>query len=221
MVRFETLRNLTIDLGTTIARKGFQNIFIIHSHGGPLHNTAFNDAAAFVSDTYGVRMVNVTGLVFGEGFYNEEVLDRYLGEGWLEQFGMAGHAGAAETSANLFLRGDLVKAAYKDLPPFVTKDFGEFLSVYERPEWQGYWNAPAQASRETGRELVSDFIERSVRIAEKVLGGEDLSALPLYPDNMPPMAEMQDLVTRAQEIYANQETQIETWLRQRAAAKPD
>jgi creatinine amidohydrolase/Fe(II)-dependent formamide hydrolase-like protein len=213
MVRFETLRNLAIDLGVTIARKGFQNIFIIHSHGGPLHNVAFNDAAAFVSETYNIRMIHITGLVFGEGFYSEEVINKYLGEDWLEKYGMVGHACAAETSANLYLCGNLVKPVYKDLPPFVTKDFGEFLRAYERADWQGYWNAPAQASKEMGKELVDDFVERSFRIAQKALAGEDLSTLPVYPANMPPMPESNDLIEKEQEIYANQKAQIEKWLK--------
>jgi creatinine amidohydrolase len=220
MVRFETLRNLAMDLGATIARKGFKNIFIIHSHGAPRHSTALSDAAAFVSETYNVRMVNITSLVFGEGTYNEEILDRYLGEGWLEKYGMAGHACAAETSANLYLRGDLVKAEYKDLPPFVTKDFGEFLRAYERAEWQGYWHAPAQASKEMGKELVDDLTDRSFRIAEKALASEDLTTMPVYPDNEPPLEEMKDWIEKTQEIYADQETQIETWLRKRESDKP-
>jgi creatinine amidohydrolase/Fe(II)-dependent formamide hydrolase-like protein len=219
MIRFETLRNLTIDLGATIARKGFKKIFVIHAHGGPLHNIAFSDAAAFVSDTYDIQMVNITSLIFGGGFFNEQVLDKYLGEGWLEKYGITGHACAAETSMNLYIRGDLVKPEYKELPPVVAKDFGEFLRAYERPEWQGYWNAPSLASKEMGKELVDDFVDRSVRIAEKALAGEDLSALPVYPDNMPPMVEMEDMITRVQATYADQSSQIETWLTKREAAR--
>lgn len=215
MIRFDTLRNLTIDLGTTIARKGFKKIFIIYCHGAPLHNIAFNDAASFVNDTYNTQMVNITSLVFGGGFYNEEVLNKYLGEGWLEKYGMGGHACAAETSANLYVRSDLVKPEYKDLPPFIVKDFGEFLRVYERPEWQGYINAPSLASKEMGKELIDDLVDRSVRIAEKALAGEDLSALPVYPDNMPPLGEMDDWIARLQAIYADQSSQIETWLEKR------
>jgi creatinine amidohydrolase/Fe(II)-dependent formamide hydrolase-like protein len=219
MIRFETLRNLTIDLGATIARKGFKKIFVIHAHGGPLHNIAFSDAAAFVSDTYDIQMVNITSLVFGGGFYNDEVLDKYLGEGWLEKYGITGHACAAETSANLYVRGDLVKPEYKELPPVVAKDFGEFLRAYERPRWQGYWNAPSLASKEMGKELIDDFVDRSVRIAEMALAGEDLSVLPVYPDNMPPMVEMEDWITRLQATYADQSSQIETWTNKRDAAR--
>jgi creatinine amidohydrolase/Fe(II)-dependent formamide hydrolase-like protein len=219
MIRFETLRNLSIDLGATIARKGFQNIFVIHFHGAPLHNIAFSDAAAFVSETYDIQMVNITSLVFGGGFFNDEVLGKYLGEGWLEKYGITVHAGAAETSLDLYVRGDLVKPEYQELTPVVAKDLGEALRAYERPEWQGYWNAPSLASKEMGQELLDDLVDRSVRIAEKALAGEDLSVLPVYPDNMPPMAEAEDWITRLQAIYADQSSQIETWLEKRDAAR--
>ena len=48
-LRYETLRDVTIDMGASIANKGFQNIFLIHAHGAPLHSVAFNEASAFVS----------------------------------------------------------------------------------------------------------------------------------------------------------------------------
>ena len=138
-----------------------------------------------------------------------------MGEDWLQKFGMAGHACAAETSANLYLCGDLVKPEYKDLTPYVTKDFGEFLQAYKRSDWRGYWNAPSKASKEMGKELVEDFIDRSYRIAEKALAGDDLSALPVYPDNMPPMPEMEEWATKLNEHYTAQKDQIEKWLKHR------
>lgn len=131
-VRYETLRNVAIDLGAAVARKGFQNVFLVHFHGMPLHAMAFTEAAAFVSERYRMRMVDVTSLVLGEGFYSPTVLDKYLGKGWEERIGIESHAGAAETSANLYLRGDLVKPDYKHLPPFVAKDLVEFLHTSER-----------------------------------------------------------------------------------------
>ena len=42
----------------------------------PFHNVAFNEAAAFVSERYKVRMVNITSLVVGEEFFSNEVLGR-------------------------------------------------------------------------------------------------------------------------------------------------
>jgi len=98
-VRFETLRDVAIDLGSAIAQQGFRTILLVHFHGRPLHSVAFNDAAAYVSDRYSVRMVNLTSLVFGEqGLYSTSVMEKHLGKDWRERIGFESHAGAAETS---------------------------------------------------------------------------------------------------------------------------
>lgn len=219
-VRFETLRDVAIDLGATVARKGFKNIFLIHFHGSPLHNIAFSDAAAFVSERYKTRMVNITSLVFGEGFYSDKVMEKHLGKGWEERIGFEGHAGAAETSANLYLRGELVKPSYRKLRPFVAKDMAEFLRTYERTGWQGYWGDPAKASRAMGRDLMNDFVDRGFRIAEMALAGEDLSKLPVYPNNLPPLPEAENLVRKGLENYGAQTSEIEAWLKARHAGMP-
>ncbi len=214
-VRFSTLRDVAIDLGVSIARKGFQNIFLIHSHGSPLHNVAFSEAAGFVSERYSVRMVNISSLVFGEGFYSDEVLDKHLGEGWQEEIGITGHAGTGETSTNLFLH-ELVKPEHKDLEPFVVRDFAEIFRINEREGWQGYWSDPSKATREIGQELINDFVERSFRIAEKALAGDDLSELPVYPPEIP---EADELLEKLLENYANQKAEIDTWLKEQQPAR--
>jgi len=217
-VRFSTLRDVAIDLGASIARKGFQNIFLIHSHGSALHNVAYNEAAGFVSERYSVRMVNISSLVFGEGFYSDEVLDKHLGKGWQEESGITGHAGTGETSANLFLH-ELVKPEYKDLEPFVVRDFAEIFRINEREGWQGYWSDPSKATREIGQELINDYVERSFRIAEKALAGDDLSELPVYPMNLPEIPEADELLEKLLEIYANQKAEIDTWLKEQQPAR--
>ena len=217
-VRFSTLRDVAIDLGASIARKGFQNIFLIHSHGSALHNVAYNEAAGFVSERYSVRMVNISSLVFGEGFYSDEVLDKHLGEGWQEEIGITGHAGTGETSVNLFLH-ELVKPEYKDLEPFVVRDFAEIFRINEREGWQGYWSDPSKATREIGQELINDYVERSFRIAEKALAGDDLSELPVYPMNLPEIPEADELLEKLLEIYANQKAEIDTWLKEQQPAR--
>ncbi len=214
-VRFSTLRDVAIDLGVSIARKGFQNIFLIHSHLSPLHNVAFSEAAGFVSERYSVRMVNISSLVFGEGFYSDEVLDKHLGEGWQEEIGITGHAGTGETSTNLFLH-ELVKPEHKDLEPFVVRDFAEIFRINEREGWQGYWSDPSKATREIGQELINDFVERSFRIAEKALAGDDLSELPVYPPEIP---EADELLKKLLENYANQKAEIDTWLKEQQLAR--
>ncbi|MGD2216446.1 MAG: creatininase family protein [Gemmatimonadales bacterium] len=215
-VRFETLRDVAIDLGAAIARQGFQNIFLVHCHGNPLHNVAFNEAAAFVSERYGVRMVNITSLVFGEGFYSDAVIGEHLGEGWQSEIGLTGHSGTAETSANLYLH-DLVKPEYVDLEPFVVTDFAGFFRLHERTGWLGYWSDPSRATREIGEDLIDDLVERSYRIAEMALAGEDLSALPLYPDDLPAMPEAEEFLGIVQGRYAEQTAEVDDWLSTRAA----
>ncbi len=213
-IRYSTLRAVTIDMGASIASKGFQNIFLIHHHGTPLHNVAFTEAAAFVSEKFGVRMVNISSLVFGEGFYSDAVLDKHLGEGWLQENGITGHAGTAETSANLFLH-DLVNPNYRELEPFVVEDFVGVFRIHERSGWQGYWSAPSRATSVIGRDLINDIVERSFRIAELALSGEDLSGLPVYPDDLPPMPEADAYLAKVLENYASREAEINDWLEKR------
>jgi len=216
-VRYETLRNVAADLGATIARKGFRNIFLTHCHGAALHNVAFSEAAAMVSEIYKTRMVNITSLVFGEGFYNEKVMEKYLGKGWQQRIGFEGHAGAAETSANLFARPDLVKKEHRSYAPFVAKEFADIFRTHTRTGWRGYWGDPAKASSAMGKELLQDFVERSFRLAEKALAGEDLSRLTVYPANAPQVPEAESVGKQVIQNYAAQAAEFEAWLKKRRA----
>lgn len=210
--RFETLRDVTIDLGSSIARQGFKNIFVIHFHGMPFHNVAFTQAAAFVSERYNVRMVNISSLMFGPELYSSAVLGEHLGEGWEEELGMAGHAGPGETSANLYLRGDLVKPDFKSLPAFPVMSFDELGRMYQRQGFQGYMNDPSKATPELGEDLMDNFVERAAEIAAKALAGEDLSALPIYPDVLPPNAELDTTMQLLEARYAQMTAEFQAWL---------
>jgi len=212
-LRYETLRDVTIDMGASIANKGFQNIFLIHAHGAPLHSVAFNEASAFVSERYGVRMVNISSLIFGQGFFSDDVVTQHLGEGWQDETGITGHSGIAETSINLYLH-DLVDSIYTELEPFVVADFGEVFRIHERTGFQGYWSDPSQASAAIGEDLYNDFVERSFRIAELTLSGEDLSGLPLYPNVGPPNPAADAYLSEVLGRYSAQEAEIEAWLRE-------
>ena len=186
-VRFETLRDVAIDLGSAIAQQGFGTILLVHFHGSPLHSVAFNDAAGYVSDRHKARMVNLTSLVFGEqGLYSASVMEKHLGKDWRDRIGFESHAGAAETSANLAIRQTLFKPDYKRLSPYKANDRDAYLRTYQHPAgWRGYWGSPAEASVALGKDLMSEFVSRGVRIAEKVLAGEDVTSLPLWPNAQP------------------------------------
>ena len=52
------------DLGGQIAQNGFKWIFVLNGHGAPTHNIAINEACDFVSETFRVTMLHVTGLPY-------------------------------------------------------------------------------------------------------------------------------------------------------------
>lgn len=158
--------------------------------------------------------------MFGEGLYSDSVLEKHLGKGWAERIGFEGHAGAAETAANLAIRRDLVDKDYKRLKPFKARDLDEFLRTYQNPAgWRGYWGSPAEATVALGKDLMSDFVSRGARIAEKALAGEDLTRLPVWPNVMPPSAEGEALVKKVLESYAKRSDDIEAWLKTRQNKK--
>ncbi len=211
-VRFATQRDLAIDLGGTIARKGFRNIFVIEAHGSPLHNVAFNQACEFVSKTYDVRMVNITGMSKAIGG-SAAIVNGFLGEG---RSGFIGHAGVSETSELLAEPGgEFVKPDYKTLEPFDVDGFHGFARTYELEGWRGYWGNPALASRELGEAVLEQRISAAFQIAEAALRGDDLSSMSRYPDNNPvAISATAESVRRALERYEMQRDEIAFWLQQ-------
>jgi creatinine amidohydrolase/Fe(II)-dependent formamide hydrolase-like protein len=220
-LRYQTLRNVAIDLGSEIARKGFKNIFLINAHGGFLHNVAFSDAAALVSERYDARMVNVGGYVFAEAFYSPAIMEAHLGPDWEEKMGLIHHGGAPETAQMLFLQEGLVSPIYKQLPAFVARDWGEFFDVSERDDWQGYWGHPAAASVNLGEDQMEDLVDRGFGIAEKALAGEDLSELPVYPESFLQVLEARAYFEALRQHYRQQTAEIEAWLEERATRSND
>ena len=214
-VRYQTLRNVAIDLGSSIARKGFKHILVVHAHGGPLHNVAFTEAAAFVSEKFHVSMVNLTSMVFAQGYVSPTIMNKYLGNGWEDRGGFEAHGGAAETSVTMFLRPELVSPAYKDLHPFVVHGPDEFARTSERTGWNGYWGDPSKASAAMGKELFEDVVERTYRLAEKSLAGEDLSKLPHHPVQLPPSFDR--IEKGVLERDAQHAAEIKAWLERRQA----
>ncbi len=62
-------------------------------------------------------------------------------------------------------------------------------------------------------------MERSFRIAQLALAGEDLSQLPVYPDNLPEMPEGEAFLKELQEHYGQQTAEFEAWLIERQSAQ--
>lgn len=217
-VRFETLRNLAIDVGASIARNGFKNIFVIHFHGTPLHNIALSDAADFVSGRYKATMVNITSLAAGNDFFSPRIIAKHLGKNWEQTVGWEGHAGAAETSTNLYLKPQLVQQN-RDLPPFVARGLAEVFRTSERPNWQGYWGAPSRASSALGKDLIDDVVQRSFQVAELALAGKSLSGFTAFPHGRPALPEAAPRNKMVLEAYDRETQEIQNWLDQREKPK--
>jgi hypothetical protein len=61
-IRHTTLRPLVADIGAQVAQNGFKWVFVLTGHASPTHGIALNEACDFVSETFGVNMLHVSGL---------------------------------------------------------------------------------------------------------------------------------------------------------------
>lgn len=117
--RSETVLQVLEDLGRTLAKQGFQHIWVTSFHGGPRHFVPLEAACDRVSKRYNVSMVSLFSMLLGEltGGKGElkEVLQGVTGFGGdtlVEDL----HGGAIETSMMLALMGENVSPVFKSLP---------------------------------------------------------------------------------------------------------
>src|SRR5262245_18430483 len=61
-IRHTTLRSQLADVGAQVAENGFKWIFAITGHGAPTNGVAVNEACDFVSESFGVTMLHVSGI---------------------------------------------------------------------------------------------------------------------------------------------------------------
>ena len=65
-LRQSTLRSLVADVGAQIAQNGFKWVFVLNGHASPTHSIAINEACDFISETFRVTMLHMTGLFRGD-----------------------------------------------------------------------------------------------------------------------------------------------------------
>jgi creatinine amidohydrolase len=113
-MRQSTLRSLVADLGGQVAQNGFRWIFVLNGHGAPTHNIAINEACDFISETFRVTMLHVTGMLradTGIQARGQKINAKFFPADVLSSFGLDIHAGVGETSGVLAIRPDLVSPA--------------------------------------------------------------------------------------------------------------
>jgi creatinine amidohydrolase len=217
-IRQSTLRSLVADIGGQIAQNRFNWIYVMNGHGAPTHHIAVNEASDFVSETFGVTMLNVSGLFNADAAIQAQgakIAATHFSTADVASFGMDAHAGVSETSAMLAVRPELVSPGYRTLPSLRAENFREAREIGLRSGWPVYLSSPAKATAAYGRDVeawwsegMADLILRSVR-------GESMAGRPRWPD---PMLLDSVWVQAGKEVLEPErefELKLERWLDQR------
>ena len=215
-IRQSTVRALIADIGAQVAQNRFKWIFVLNGHGAPTHNIAINDACDFVSETFGVTMLHLSGLFRADAAIQaagEKVNAKHFSASDLSSFGMDVHAGVSETSAMLAVRPDLVRSNYKELPSRAGNSFEELRDIAIAQGWQGYLSSPAKATAAHGRALESWWIDGFTDLIVRAIRGEKMLGRPRVPETVP--AAVAPVLERALATEAAFEAALEQWLAQR------
>jgi creatinine amidohydrolase/Fe(II)-dependent formamide hydrolase-like protein len=173
------------DVGAQIAKNGFPWIFVMNGHGAPTHNIAINEACDFVSETFHVTMLHLTGLFRGDAAIQssgEKMKAKYFSAAELSSFGMYVHAGVGETSGMLAVRPDLVHSNYKTLPSRAGRSLEELREIATAPNWQGYLSSPAKATAAHGRAVEAWWIDGFTNLILRAVRSENMFVHPRVPE---------------------------------------
>jgi creatinine amidohydrolase/Fe(II)-dependent formamide hydrolase-like protein len=215
-IRQLTLRSLVADLGGQIAQNGFKWIFVMTGHGAPTHNIALNEACDFVSETFRVTMLHLTGLFRADAAIQssgEKIKAKYFSTTELSSFGLDVHAGVGETSGMLAVRPDLVHSNYKTLPSRAGRSLDELRDIATAPGWQGYLSSPARATAEYGRAVEAWWIDGFTDLILRAVRGENMLVHARVPETVPPA--VAPILEKALANEAAFDTKLENWLVQR------
>ena len=215
-IRQSTLRSLVADVGGQLAQNGFKWIFVLNGHGAPAHSIAINEACDFISETFRVTMLHLSGLFKADTAIQargEKIKAQYFSAADLSSFGMDVHAGVDETSAILAIRPDLVRSDYKTLPDRAGRTLDELREIATARGWQGYLSSPSKATTAYGRAVEEWWIDGFTELILRAVRGEDLLHQPRLPDTIPPA-----VAPTLDKVFANDrafEVKFANWLAQR------
>jgi creatinine amidohydrolase len=215
-IRQSTLRSLVADVGAQVAQNGFKWIFVVNGHGAPTHNIAINEACDFVSETFRVTMLHLTGLFKADAAIQsrgDKINARYFSAADVASFGMDVHAGVGETSGMLAVRPDLVRADFKSLPSRAGQSLEELRTIATAPGWQGYLSSPARSTAAHGRAVKDWWMEGFTDLILRSVGGENLLGHARVPDTIP--AAVAPMLERALANETAFQEKLENWLVQR------
>jgi creatinine amidohydrolase len=152
----ETLKQLTIDIVSSLQRQGLRNFVLLSGHAGGTHMAALTDAGERLLELLpAIRIAVVTEYMLAAG----------EGKHLIETAGDA-HAGEIETSRILHSHPQLVKGrAAKEFPSFPTG----ILVRDKQKFWPGgVWGDPGKASAEKGARLEQLVVAALGRLVDQL-----------------------------------------------------
>ncbi|HUS19710.1 MAG TPA: creatininase family protein [Terriglobales bacterium] len=209
--RCDTIRQVFMDLGDSLATQRFKWIFIVNYHGGPLNNHALDLASDYFHDTYGGEMVHLFGIL--EMHFCCDLREKFLTPAQMKADGFTVHADAEETSMILALAPKTVARDFKSAPDQTANNPAELLTVAGKPGWPGYFGSPRAASVALGLAEYRAGIQAARNMAFKILDGFDYRSLPRYYDTMAKNESVSRVL--AADHDAKQEARQNAWLKQR------
>lgn len=215
-IRQSTLRSIVADIGGQIAQNGFKWIFVMNGHGAPTHNIALNEACDFVTETFRVTMLHLTGLFRADApiqSRGEKMNAKFFSPAELSSFGMDVHAGVSETSGMLAVRPELVRSNYKTLPSRAGRSLEELREIATAPGWQGYLSSPARATAAHGRAVEAWWIDGFTDLILRAVRGENMFAHARIPETVPPP--VAPVLEKVLENEAAFEARLENWRERR------
>ena len=219
-IRRSTIRSLVADVGGQLAQNRFKWIFVLNGHGAPAHSIAINEACDFVSESFGVTMLHLSGLFRADAAVQakrEKMEAAHFSKEEVASFGMDVHAGVGETAGMLATRPDLVRPEYKTLPSRAGQSLDELRKVALMPGWPGYVSSPAMATAAYGRAFEEWWIDGFTDLILRAVRGENMFVHARVPETLPP-----DLARMLEKGFANEtafEAKLENWLAQRRKRK--
>lgn len=215
-IRQSTVRALVADIGGQVAQNGFKWIFVLNGHGAPAHSIALNEASDFVSETFHVTMLHLTGLFRADPAIQArgaKMRAKFFTRAEFDSIGMDLHAGVSETSAMLVVRPDLVQSTYRTLPSQSGQSFDALRKITTAAGWQGYLSSPAKATAAYGRAVEDWWVEGFTDLILRAVRGENMLSHPRDPDRLPPA--VAPILEKALANEAAFQAKLENWLVER------
>ena len=213
-VRSRTLQAVYMDLGDEIGLQGFRKVFVISTHDAPNCNRVLDEAGEYFRNTYGGFMVNLNGLLAlhtaGPAPSAEQAKEE----------GLSLHAGASETSIELYLVPSLVQDGYRRAPAQAGADFAALRRIAAQPGWPGYFGSPRLATASRGAAAWKVRSGKAVEIALQVLDGADPRAMPRYVEATQKDAASREVDTRQLRHEDEAQRRQETWLKKNTSLAP-